>query len=99
MLRVIGCIVEQHDLRLVVLAGVMCLFACASTMSMLARAQVNRMRLRALWTASAGLVAGCGIWATHFIAMLAYQAGFPVSYDVNLTLLSIVTAAGLCAAG
>lgn len=99
MWHVIGCIVEQHDLRLVVLAGAMCLFACASTMSMLARAQDNSLRLRAVWVASAGVVAGCGIWATHFIAMLAYQAGFPVSYDIELTLLSVVIAMGLCAAG
>jgi signal transduction histidine kinase len=99
MWHVVGCIVEQHDLRLVVLAGVMCLFACATTMSMLARAQINQMHLRAAWVAGAGLVAGCGIWATHFIAMLAYQAGFPVAYDISLTLLSILIATGLCSVG
>jgi len=38
MIRVLGCITQQHDLRLVVLAGILCLFACATAMSLLARA-------------------------------------------------------------
>jgi signal transduction histidine kinase len=95
--HVIGCIVGQHDLRLVALAGVMCLFASATAMSMLARARVQRRQ--GVWIAGAGLVAGSGIWATHFIAALTYRPGFPVGYDVGLTLLSILVAIALCAAG
>ena len=30
---------------------------------------------------------GCGIWATHFIAMLAYEPGVPVAYGVGQTAL------------
>jgi NO-binding membrane sensor protein with MHYT domain len=26
------------------------------------------------------MVAGCGIWGTHFIAMLAYHAGLPIAF-------------------
>lgn len=95
MWHVIGCLTEQHDLRLVALAGLMCLFACATAMSMLARGGPRRT----VWIAGAGLVAGSGIWATHFIAELAYQAGFPVGYDIGLTLLSILVAIALCSAG
>ena len=29
------------------------------------------------WLALAGAATGCGIWATHFIAMLAYEPGVP----------------------
>ena len=82
MLYVLGCITQQHDLRLVVLAGVLCLFACATAMSLMARARAAAAIIApAMWLAAAGLVAGCGIWGTHFVAMLAYRAGFPVSYD------------------
>src|SRR5665213_3276364 len=82
MFRVIGCIFEQHDLRLVVLAGVLCLFACATAMSMIRRARGSAQRARYAWLAGAGVVAGSGIWGTHFVAMLAYQSGFPVAYDL-----------------
>ena len=41
---------------------------------------------------AAGVIAGTGIWATHFIAMLAYEPGVPVAYDFKFTSLSLVTA-------
>jgi signal transduction histidine kinase len=100
MFRVLGCITDQHDLRLVVLAGVLCLFACATAMSMISRARAAQSaRLRHVWTAAAGVVAGGGIWATHFVAMLAYQPGFPIAFDPGFTILSVVIAAVLCAIG
>jgi signal transduction histidine kinase len=99
MFRVLGCLVGQHDLRLIALAGMLCLFACVTAMSMLTRAREAKKRLRPLWLSAAGTVAGCGIWGTHFVAMLAYEIGFPVSYDPALTFLSVVVAAALCSAG
>lgn len=44
-------------------------------------------------------MAGCGIWATHFVAMLAYETGLPVGYDANLTILSALIAIVLSAVG
>src|SRR5215472_5061877 len=99
MFRVLGCLFGEHDLKLVALAGALCLFACVTAMSMLARAREAKDHLRPLWLAAAGIVAGCGIWGTHFVAMLAYEIGFPVSYDPALTFLSVVAAAALCSAG
>jgi signal transduction histidine kinase len=99
MLHVFGCITEQHDLRLVVLAGVLCLFACVTAMSLLARARASQDKTRLMWIAGAGVVAGCGIWGTHFVAMLAYRSGVAVAYDPTLTILSIVIAATLCGIG
>jgi signal transduction histidine kinase len=99
MFRVLGCLFGQHDLKLVALAGILCLFACVTAMSMLTRAREAKEHLRPLWLAAAGIVAGCGIWGTHFVAMLAYEVGFPVSYDPALTFLSVVVAAALCGVG
>src|SRR4029077_9103862 len=42
---------------------------------------------------------GCGIWATHFIAMLAYDPGMTTGYNVAITLLSLVFAISVTAAG
>jgi len=99
MFRVIGCITQQHDVRLVVLAGLLCLFACITAMSMIARACASDGRTRMFWLAAAGVVAGCGIWGTHFVAMLAFQPGIPVGYDIGLTALSVFIAAVLCGTG
>ena len=99
MLRVIGCITQQHDLGLVLLAACLCLFACATAMSMIVRTRISVGRERLFWLGAAGMVAGCGIWATHFVAMLAFNPGFPVGYDQGFTALSIVIAVLLCSAG
>jgi signal transduction histidine kinase len=92
MFRVYGCLTDLHDLRLVVLAGVICLFASFTTINLTSRARFLEGWPRAAWLAVAAIVAGTGVWATHFIAMLAYRAGIPVGYDVGLTALSVVIA-------
>ena len=49
-------------------------------------------RAYAIWILAAGLMVGCGIWATHFIAMLAYEPGVDLAYDIALTALSLILA-------
>jgi signal transduction histidine kinase len=99
MLHVLGCITQQHDLRLVVLAALLCLFACTTAMAMIARGRDSSGRLQTFWLLMGGIVAGCGIWGLHFVAMLAYRSGLPVAYNVWQTALSVVIAASLCALG
>jgi NO-binding membrane sensor protein with MHYT domain len=99
MLHVLGCITQQHDLRLVVLAAVLCLFACTTAMTMIARGRAAEGRSRTRWLVMGGIVAGCGIWGLHFVAMLGYRAGVPVAYDVWRTALSVLIAMSLCALG
>jgi len=92
MFRIYDCIASQHDLRLVVLAGIVCLLACFTALSLLDRARASGGRERLAWLTGSAVVAGCGIWATHFVAMLAFRQNLPTGYDVNLTLLSIAIA-------
>jgi len=66
---------------------------------MITRARVAEGRDRLIWLAAAGLVGGCGIWATHFVAMLAYASGLPFAYDAVLTVLSALIAIILSAVG
>ena len=99
MLRVLDSIVTLHDMHLVVLAVLLCLFACGTAMTMLARVRDNTGYVAFAWVGAAGLVAGCGVWATHFVAMLAFNPGFPLAYDVSDTILSVIVAAVLCATG
>ena len=45
------------------------------------------------WVLLTGLVAGCSIWATHFIAMLAYTTGLRVGFLPSGSLASLLIAA------
>lgn len=44
------------------------------------------------WLAGGALSMGTGIWSMHFIGMLAFQLPIPMSYDVSITLLSMLIA-------
>jgi len=100
MIRVLGCVFQQHDLRLVAVAAVLCLLASATALTMIARARVvGPGRVRLAWLAGAGAVAGCGIWGTHFVAMLAYSAGLPLGFATGLTIASALIAMSLCGVG
>jgi diguanylate cyclase (GGDEF)-like protein len=98
MLRVYACITGEHDLRLVLVAGTICLLAAFTAFSIFEQARRAERRPWA-WTALAGFVAGTGIWATHFVAMLAYRPSLPIGYDLGLTLLSIASAIVITGAG
>jgi signal transduction histidine kinase len=99
MLLILGCITVDHDLGLVVLAGAICLFASVTAIELLSRARSTRNRSQLLWIAATGAVAGCGVWTTHFVAMLAYRSSLPITYDVALTSLSVLAAVVLASAG
>ena len=51
------------------------------------------------WIAAASLIFGAGVWATHFLAMLAYKSSFPITYALSWTGLSILVAIAFSAAG
>ena len=99
MFRVLTCLTTQHDLRLVVVAGLVCYLSSLTAITLFNRARSMSGHARAIWIVAAGTATGCGIWATHFLAMLAYDPGVPVAYDINLTILSLMAAAGITSAG
>ena len=103
MYRVLTCLTTEHDWRLVVLAGTICWFASAVAISLFHRARASHGRTRAIWIGLDAAVGGCGIWATHFVAMLAYDPGAGAGYNIPVTLLSLlfaicIVAIGLCIA-
>jgi diguanylate cyclase (GGDEF)-like protein/PAS domain S-box-containing protein len=99
MYRVLTCLTVEHDWRLVLLAAAVCLLASTVVVSLFHRAQATKGRIRLMWIALDGAAAGCGIWATHFIAMLAYDPGVGAGYDLSLTLLSLGFASLITAIG
>lgn len=99
MFRVLTCLATEHDWRLVVVAGVVCFLASLTAISLFNRARATAGRTRAIWIVAAGAAAGCGIWATHFVAMLAYEPGIAIAYNVGLTALSLAAAVAVTVIG
>jgi PAS domain S-box-containing protein len=92
MFRILTCLATEHDWRLVIVAGIVCFLASLTAVSLFRRARATSGRTRLVWIGAAGAATGCGIWATHFIAMLAYDPGISIAYSVGLTTLSLIAA-------
>jgi diguanylate cyclase len=92
MLKVYQCIATAHDLRLVGLAAVVCILASYTAINLLRHAAKSHGRMRAVWLSVSAISTGFGIWATHFIAMLAFTPGIPSGYNIMLTILSLAAA-------
>jgi diguanylate cyclase (GGDEF)-like protein/PAS domain S-box-containing protein len=99
MLQIYNCIATEHDLRLVGLAALICLVASFAAVVLLHHARKSPGRMRAVWLVVSAVSTGFGIWATHFIAMLAYSPALPSGYNIVLTALSLFVAILLTAAG
>jgi diguanylate cyclase (GGDEF)-like protein/PAS domain S-box-containing protein len=92
MFRVLNCLGTQHDWRLVVLAAVVCFLGSVAAVGLFNRARALSGRIRIGWLLTASFATGTGIWATHFIAMLAFDFGFPATFDITLTIVSLLVA-------
>ncbi|MDE2060864.1 MAG: EAL domain-containing protein [Bradyrhizobium sp.] len=99
MFKVYNCIATAHDLKLVGLAAFVCLLASISAIRLLRYARAAEGRMRELWLAVSAISTGFGIWATHFVAMLAFSPGIPSGYNIALTVLSLIAAILLTGVG
>jgi len=92
MYKVLDCVATQHDLRLVALAAAICALSSYTTISLLHHVRRSGAHMWWVWLAVATTSTGFGIWATHFIAMLAFSPGVATAYNIQLTVLSLVVA-------
>ncbi|HEX9449681.1 MAG TPA: MHYT domain-containing protein, partial [Dongiaceae bacterium] len=81
---------------MVVVAAILCIFACLTAVNLIGRAADAQGYTRQLWLAGGGFVSGGAIWATHFVAMLAFRPELPFGYDIRLTIASVFIAISLC---
>ncbi|WP_330999395.1 PAS domain S-box protein [Sphingomonas sp. IC-56] len=99
MLAIYSCLRDQHDLRLVLLAGLICIASTATAVWLLRQLPQLAGRDRRIATLAAGAATGTGIWATHFVAMLGFDPGIATGYQVVLTLLSLAVSIVMVTAG
>lgn len=94
MFSVLECVVNHHDRLTVSLAAAIWTVGSLAFFLILSRARECSADRRDGWIAIGGLAGGLGAWATHFVAMLAYQGGVAIEYDLVLTLCSAAIAVG-----
>lgn len=83
-----------YDPILVVLSIAIAVFASYTALDLGGRVRSARPGPRWMWLSGAAVAMGGGIWAMHFIGMLAFRMTMPVTYEPGLTFFSLVLAIG-----
>ncbi len=84
-------LVAYYNPLLVVLSVVIACMAAYSALRIVERINVTRSHsTNAIWLTTGAVVMGLGVWAMHFVAMLAFILPFPVRYGVLITLVSML---------
>ncbi len=93
-MRVVECLIHEHDWWIVLLAALMCIAGSAVSVTLFKRTMAERGAARVHWCFLSAVTAGSATWATHFIAMLGYRAPAPVTFAGPLTVASALVAVG-----
>ncbi len=83
-------LIGRYDPTLVLVSVLVAIFASYTALSVAGRVKQAHGYASVVWTAGGALAMGSGIWAMHFIGMLAFSLPIPLGYDVPLTLLSLL---------
>lgn len=85
-------LVSQYNQILVVISFVVAILAAYTALNMAARVAGSQGVAARVWLAGGGVSMGIGVWAMHFIGMLAMDLSMSMSYNAALTVLSMVIA-------
>jgi NO-binding membrane sensor protein with MHYT domain/signal transduction histidine kinase len=90
---------SAHEPVLVALSVLIAVLGSWTALDLFHRVRANAGAIRLWWLAGAATATGGSIWSMHFVAMLAYDLGIPVRYEVRLTVLSLLLAIGATGIG
>jgi diguanylate cyclase len=89
MLRVVRSILQDHDRSMIWLALLVCVLAASTSARLLCQSDDRERDRRTIRIGAAVVAFGTGVWATHFIGILAFRPGVEFSFDVPICLLSL----------
>ncbi|RZJ13297.1 MAG: EAL domain-containing protein [Rubrivivax sp.] len=87
----------RFDLGVVVLSYLTAALASFVALDLAQRVRTSDALARRVWWIAGSATLGSGIWAMHFVGMLALRLPFAVGYDGFITLLSWLAAVGVSA--
>jgi two-component system, sensor histidine kinase and response regulator len=85
-------LVGAYDFRLVALSVLIAMLASYAALDLGGRVTAARGRVRVFWLTGGSVTMGLGIWAMHYIGMLAWTLPVPVLYDWPTVLGSLLFA-------
>ncbi|MDB5991133.1 MAG: hypothetical protein JWQ10_2536 [Herbaspirillum sp.] len=83
---------HSYDHRIVIISILVAMLASYTALDMANRIAINHNTAARWWLAGGSLAMGIGIWSMHFIGMLAFRLPISLSYDIWLSLLSLLVA-------
>ncbi len=86
--------VSHYDQILVVVSFIVAILASYTALNMAGRVSVSSGKAARVWLIGGGFAMGTGIWAMHFIGMLAMELAMSQRYDPFLTAISMAVAIG-----
>jgi NO-binding membrane sensor protein with MHYT domain/anti-sigma regulatory factor (Ser/Thr protein kinase) len=84
-----GHLAGAYQPDLVALSFLIALVASFVALNMAGRVATASGDARRVWLGGGAVMMGLGIWSMHFVGMLAFDMGMPVTYDPGLTALSL----------
>lgn len=87
-------LVSQYDQLLVVISFVVAILASYTALNMAGRVVGSTGIAARVWLTGGGIAMGIGIWAMHFIGMLAMDISMRLNYNLLQTALSMFIAIG-----
>ncbi|MBH0156696.1 EAL domain-containing protein [Fictibacillus sp. 5RED26] len=83
---------STYHIPLVSLSIIIAVIASYAALDLGIQVQKTKSYARYIWMISGAFAMGMGIWAMHFVAMLAFHLSISVTYDVTLVIVSIIPA-------
>jgi PAS domain S-box-containing protein len=90
-------LISQYQTSLVIVSVLVAIFVSYFAISLAETISTLHGKTARLWIAGGALAMGTGIWAMHFIGMLAFRLPIPIGYDLGITLLSLALPIGVSA--
>lgn len=85
-------LMSSYDHLLVTVSIFVAFLASYTALDMAGRVATSTGKVARVWLIGGGFAMGIGIWSMHFIGMLAMSLAMAKSYDLGLTLISMVIA-------
>lgn len=85
-------ITGSYDYRLVALSVVLAIFASYTGLDLAGRVASGKGWIRTAWLMAGALAMGLGIWAMHYVGMLAMSLQIPVFYHLKTVVVSFLPA-------
>ena len=83
---------SSYHLPLVLLSIFIAIIASYAALDLGIQVRKAKSYAKAAWGSAGALAMGMGIWAMHFVAMLAFHLNIPVQYDYHVVIFSILPA-------